>query len=94
MVIEVTVLMELVVVMIALSLVLTYWQPPVPKGQQGLICMVLGGIMGYLFAGFSFDGIMTGLLAASVAYWRGELFKVFNEVRDEATDLVSGTKRK
>ena len=92
--IEITALMELVVVMIALSLILAHWQPPVPKGQQGLICLVLGGIMGYLFAGFSYDGIMTGLIAASVSYWRGELFKVFNEVRDEATDLVSSTKKK
>lgn len=84
----------MVVVMISISLILSNWQPPFPKGQQGLICFIVGGAFGYLFAGFNYDGIMTGLIAASVAFWRGELFKIFNEVKDETTEIVSSKNNK
>lgn len=92
MTIEVTSLIQMVVIMISISLILDSWQPPVPKGQQGLICFILGGIFGYAFAGFNFDGVVTGLIAASVAFWRGELFKIFNEVKDETNDMIGGRK--
>ena len=92
MTIEVTSLIQMVVIMISISLILDTWQPPVPKGQQGLICFIAGGICGYVFAGFNFDGVMTGLIASSVAFWRGELFRIFNEVRDETNDMIGGRK--
>lgn len=86
--IEISTLIELVIIMISVSLILSNWQPPVPKGQQGLISIIIGGILGYLFSGFDFDGIMTGLIAASVSFWRGDLFKLFDEVKDQTVDLM------
>lgn len=88
MTIELTSLIEMVVVMISISLILNNWQPPIPKGQQGGICLLIGGLLGYLFSGLNFNGIMTGLIAASVSFWRGELFKLFDEVKDETVDLM------
>lgn len=90
--IEVASLVQMVIVMISISLILGNWRPPVPKGQQGLICFISGGVLGYLFAGFNFDGVMTGLIAASIAFWRKDLFDIFNEVKDETSDMIGGTK--
>lgn len=86
--IEISTLIELVIIMISVSLILSNWQPPVPKGQQGLICVIIGAALGYLLSGFNFEGIMTGLIAASVSFWRGELFKIFHEVKDETVDMM------
>lgn len=90
--IEVTSLIQLVIVMIGVSLILSNWQPPVPKGQQGAICLILGGLLGYIFAGFNIDGVLTGLIAASISFWRKDLFDIFNEVKDETSDIIGGTK--
>ena len=42
MTIEVTSLAKMIVIMISISLMLSNWQPPIPKGQQSLICMCIG----------------------------------------------------
>lgn len=89
--IEISSLMHMVVVMISISLILNNWQPPIPKGQQGLLCLLLGGLLGYIFAGGNYEGIMTGLVAASVAFWRGELFQILNEVKSETNEILGGT---
>lgn len=90
--IEISTLIQMTIIMISVALILSNWQPPIPKGQQGLICFIVGGVLGYLFSGFNFDGIMTGLIAASVAFWRSELFKIFSEVREETVDIINTPK--
>ena len=92
MTIEVASLIRLVVIMISISLILSNWQPPIPKGQQGLVCFLAGGLLGYLFAGFDVNGIMTGLIASSISFWRKDLFDIFNEVKDETHDMLGGKK--
>ena len=90
MTIEVTSLAKMVVIMISISLMLSNWQPPIPKGQQSLICMTLGAFLGYVFGGFTADGVMLGLIASAVAYWRKELFDIFSEVKGETSELLGG----
>ena len=92
MTIEVASLIQLVVIMISISLILSNWQPPIPKGQQGLVCFLAGGLLGYLFTGFNVNGIMTGLIASSISFWRKDLFDIFNEVKDETNDMIGGKK--
>lgn len=82
----------MVVIMISISLILDKWQPPIPKGQQGLICICIGAILGYVFYGQTIDGVINGLLSSSIAFWRGDLFKLLSEVRDDATDMAVGNK--
>lgn len=92
MTIEVTSLAKMIVIMISISLMLSNWQPPIPRGQQSLICMTIGAGLGYVFGGFAIDGIMLGLISSAVAYWRKELFDIFSEVKDETSELLGGEK--
>ena len=92
MTIEITSLMKMIVIMISISLMLSNWHPPIPKGQQSFICMCIGSGLGYVFGGFAIDGIMLGLISSAVAYWRKELFDIFNEVKEETSDIITNKK--
>ena len=94
MTIEVASLFKMLIIMISISLILSNWQPPIPRGQQGLVCFICGGILGYTFGGFNIDGVMLGLISSAIAFWRKELFDVFNEVKDETSGLVSSSNKK
>lgn len=83
-------LIDLVLIMIGVSLICAYWEPPLQKSLQAVIVLVLSCILGVLLG----KGVATGLLAGTVAFWRGELINIVKDMKEESKDLISLDKKK
>lgn len=88
--IQITALIDLVLIMIGISLICAYWEPPLQKSLQAVIVLVLGCLIGLLLG----KGIGTGLLAGTIAFWRGELISIVKDMKEESKDLISLDKEK
>lgn len=83
--IEVKALVDLIVIMIGISLICSNWEPPIQKSLQALIVLVLGCLLGIIMG----KGLAVGLLAGTIAFWRGELISIVKDMKEESIDLIS-----
>lgn len=79
--IELQSIIELLSIMIGIKLILENWQPPLQKSYQALLMLVIGGLGGY-FINTSKEGIITGLIGGTVAYWGRGIFAEIEDLKE------------
>ncbi len=77
-------LIDLTVILIGITLICRYWEPPLQKSLQAVVVLVLGCLIGMLLD----KGVTTGLLAATIAFWQGELITNIKNIKAESGDLI------
>lgn len=79
-------LFELIIIVLSIKLIVSKWQPPIQESKQALICIFIGTIIGFLIDQ-SKEGIVTGVIGSSFAFFGEELVTAFKGVRKDINDL-------
>lgn len=75
-------LIAMVFIFLTLKLILTRWKPPLMESLQAIICCLFGALMGAFFNPTK-EGIVVGLVTASITYYGGDLLNSFTDLRSE-----------
>lgn len=79
--IEIKSIIELLIVMIGIKMILENWKPPVPVSYQALLMLVLGGIGGWFFNQTK-EGLVTGLIGGTIAFWGRKIFAEIEDLKE------------
>lgn len=82
---QLTALMDLILIMIGVSLICSYWEPPLQRSLQASIVLVIGCLLGVLMD----KGLGMGLLAGTIAFWRGELINIVKDMKEDSKTLIT-----
>lgn len=82
MTIEITTLVELLVIVLTLKLIVSRWQPPLQESLQAIICLVLGVCVGCVINP-TLEGFVSAIVASGIAFYGGDLLSEFRTVKDE-----------
>lgn len=89
--IEVSNIINLLVIMVGIKMILEKWEPPFQKSIQALIMLVVGGCAGW-FIHPTKEGLITGLIGGTVAYWGRGIFAQIKDIQEGTQDLRQNTK--
>ncbi len=81
--IELKSIIELLAIMIGIKLILENWQPPLQKSYQALLMLAVGGFGGW-FINPTKEGLITGLIGGTVAYWGRSIFAEIEEIKESS----------
>ena len=76
--IDIKEMINLIVILMGMKLTLENWQPPIDKHLQAVICVMAGGGFGIFLLGGK-DGLINGLVAATLSFWG---IKILEEVKE------------
>ena len=86
MTIDVKLLFEIVVIVLALKLVVSRWKPPMQESKQALFCMAFGTIIG-LVANPTIEGFIWGIISSSVAFYGKDLISNVKTIKEDLKEL-------
>ena len=84
--IELKSVINLILIVLTIKLIVTQWYPPIPKSKQAIISILLGTLMGY-FLNPTKEGLVTGIIGSSFAFYGGELTQAFKGVAEDTQDM-------
>ena len=84
--IELKSVINLILIVLTIKLIVTQWYPPIPKSKQAIISILLGTLMGY-FLNPTKEGLVTGIIGSSFAFYGGELTQAFKGVTEDTQDM-------
>lgn len=84
--IEIKLIVELLAIMIGIKLILEKWEPPLKISYQAIIILLLGGVGGW-FINPTKEGLITGLIGGTVAFWGRGIFAEIKEIQEGKEDL-------
>lgn len=87
--IEIKSIVEILIILVGVKLILENWQPPLPISHQAIIMTILSGVTG-CFINPSKEGLVTGILTGTIAFWGRSVFAEIDEIRDANNDFKKG----
>ena len=84
--IELKSVINLILIVLTIKLIVTQWYPPIPKSKQAIISILLGTLMGY-FLNPTKEGLVTGIIGSSFAFYGGVLTQAFKGVAEDTQDM-------
>lgn len=89
--IEVSSIIQLLLIMLGIKLILENWQPPLQKSLQALVLLLIGGVGGFILNP-SIEGAILGLVGGTVAFWGRDVFAKLDELEDVKKEIKSDLK--
>ena len=84
--IDAKMLVELIIVALVVKLILMDWYPPIQRSLQAILCIFLGTMFG-VFLNPTKEGLVTGIIGSSFAFYGGELIQAFKIVTNDIKEL-------
>lgn len=78
--IELQSIVELLAIMVGIKLILENYKPPIQKSVQALVMLFVGGAGGFLLNPTK-EGLVTGLVGGTVAFWGRDIFAKVDEIK-------------
>ena len=90
--IELKSVINLILIVLSIKLIVMQWYPPIQKSKQAIISILLGTLMG-CFLNPTKEGLVTGIIGSSFAFYGGELAQAFKMTCNEMEEVVKITKQ-